>query len=173
MGANVAGNCRFRPAQIRARKLAAKMIARKTQKRPLGREALRPDAFTLVEVLIALAVGTIVLLPALALCSAALRESSRAQRRAAAFVTADALAWAAAANVRANIDVPERRVVQHPVRTIQRAKRPETADAPWRIETEATPDPSEAPLTLSIATFPPVKPDSPAPLATPATGGTP
>ena len=135
------------------------------------------SAFTLVEVLIAIALGAIVLLPALALCSAALRESSRAQRRGAAFATADAMAWTAAANIRAGVDVPELRVVRTPAHTIRRATPPKTPDAPWSIEAQATPGPDEAPLSLAIATFPPIKLDAPAmpaPAATaPPPGATP
>ena len=135
------------------------------------------SAFTLVEVLIALALGAIVLLPALALCSAALRESSRAQRRGAAFATADAMTWTAVANIRAGVDVPELRVVRTPAHTIRRATPPKILDAPWSIEAQATPGPDEAPLSLAIATFPPIKLDAPAmpaPAATaPPPGATP
>ena len=135
------------------------------------------SAFTLVEVLIALALGAIVLLPALALCSAALRESSRAQRRGAAFATADAMTWTAVANIRAGVDVPELRVVRTPAHTIRRATPPKILDAPWIIEAQATPGPDEAPLSLAIATFPPIKLDAPAmpaPAATaPPPGATP
>jgi prepilin-type N-terminal cleavage/methylation domain-containing protein len=142
---------------------------RKTHALAHSRTPDSPRGFTLVEVLIALALGAIVLLPALALCSAALRESSRAQRRGTAFAAADALAWTAAANVRASADVPELRVVQNPVHTVRRATPPETPDAPWLIEVETSPGPDEAPLSLAIATFPPIQLDAPAlPAAAPA-----
>ena len=127
-----------------------------------------PDSlqgFTLVEVLIALALGAIVLLPALALCSAALRESASAQRRGAACAAADALSTTAAANVRAGVAVPELRVVQFPVRVVRRATPPDAPDAPWRIEAQATPGPEDAPVAFSLATFPPIKLDAPAPPA--------
>jgi prepilin-type N-terminal cleavage/methylation domain-containing protein len=73
---------------------------------------MRHDGFTLVEGLIALAVGAMVLVPALALCSAALRESARIQRRGLACAVADALAGSAAANVRAGVEEPEYRAAK-------------------------------------------------------------
>ncbi len=153
------------------------MIMIKSKTHALTHSRTPNSAFTLVEVLIALALGAIVLLPALALCSAALRESSRAQRRGAAFATADAMTWTAAANIRAGVDVPELRVARTPAHTIRRATPPKILDAPWSIEAQATPGPDEAPLSLAIATFPPIKLDAPAmpaPAATaPPPGATP
>lgn len=81
--------------------------------------------FTLVEVLIALALAMLVLLPSLGVFSAALKASGRSEIVCRAHLVAETMVQTAAAGVRAGQTVDDLRVVESPVRVVLRVRHSE------------------------------------------------
>lgn len=78
--------------------------------------------FTLVEVLIALALAMLVLLPSLGVFSAALKASGRSEMVCRSHIVAEAMVQTAAAGIRAGQTVDDLRVVESPVRVVLRVR---------------------------------------------------
>ena len=123
--------------------------------------------FTLVEVLIALALAMLVLLPSLGVFSAALKASGRSETVCRAHIVAEALVQTAVAGIRTGKVVDELRVVENPVRVVLRMRH---GDDPATTTVSAIADiaDGETHETLQIA-FPALnsddkkKPEVPAP----------
>lgn len=115
------------------------------------------DGFTLVEVLIALALGALVFLPALGVFSTVLKASGHASMTCRAHVAAEAIVQTAAAGIRVGDAVDDLAVVADPIRVVMRTRRGED---PATITVTAAVDLTDgAAHTISLVAFPPLLPD--------------
>lgn len=115
------------------------------------------DGFTLVEVLIALALGALVFLPALGVFSTVLKASGRSAETCRAHLAAETMAQSAAAGIRIGDEVEELRVAQRPMRVVVRTRR---GDDPATVTVTAAADLADGGThKLGIVAFPPLRPD--------------
>lgn len=115
----------------------------------------RNRGFTLVEVLISLALGLLVLLPALGVFSAALKAVGRTETVCRAHVAAQAALQTTAASLRRGEPVDELQVYQSPQRVVVRVRQGEDP-ATQTVAARADVAPGES-RSYTVTAFPPLK----------------
>jgi len=115
--------------------------------------------FTLVEVLIALALGILVLLPAMGVFSAALKAVGRTKAACRAHVAAQAVLHTTAASLRRGETVDELQVLQSPTRVVVRMRQSED---PATQTVSAVADVAEGEFkSYAVLAFPPLRKSHP------------
>ncbi len=118
------------------------------------------EGFTLVEVLIALALGVLVMLPALGVFSAALRASGRTAATCQAHAAAQAALQTTAASLRRGEPADDLQVLQVPMRMVIRVRQGE--DPATQTVTAVADSAAGESRSYSVVAFPPIQKSSPA-----------
>ncbi len=121
---------------------------------------MNKDGFTLVEVLIALALCVIVLLPALGVFSAALKASGRTATTCQAHAAAQAALQTIAASLRRGEPADDLQVLQVSMRVVVRVRQGE--DPATQTVTAVADVAAGESRSYSIVVFPPLKKSQPA-----------
>lgn len=117
------------------------------------------NGFTLVEVLIALALGVLVMLPALGVFSAALKASSRTATTCQAHAAAQAALQTTAASLRRGEPADDLRVLQVPMRVVVRVRQGE--DPATQTITAVADVAAGESRSYSVVVFPPIQKSQP------------
>jgi|LSQX01.3.fsa_nt_gb hypothetical protein len=117
--------------------------------------ARNPDAYTLVETLIAMTVSAAVLIPALSFFVIIVRNVSDSSTRLLNFTTSRIAVSSAASNIRAGVDVPELRTVSSGYTAVT-TRRTQHGTPPTNMINVAVSDAGGICCTTSVTLFPPL-----------------